>query len=207
MIEKTSKSEDIEEQPQRVQPFQPPVFSRPILATQDTYDQNTQVEHLLDPYSTGTRPVWNTPNVAVINEKVGTIKSSAVVNSVTPSFPSPSGIFPSPTTALTAFTVIPNMAQVIKASGPVQINFSLTCQTVNANDPAQFAIYRNGVQVSQIFIASAGAGATSFSVSGNYTDNPPLGYQVYDVRWAAGASTLTAVGKQRTLQLLNLRAQ
>jgi len=195
-----------EPSPKKVQPFQPPVFPRPIISTLDTFDQNTQVEHLVDPFSPGTRPLWNTPAQAVVNEKVGTVKTSASVSGVSPAQATPSGIFPSPTTTSTSFTVVPNMAQVVKASGPVQISFALTLQTANANDPVSFAIFRNGVQASQTFKASAGA-ATPFSASGTYTDNPPSGNQVYDVRWAKGSSTVTAVGTQRTLQVLNLRAR
>lgn len=199
--------DDPEEPPQRLKPFQPPVFARPILSTQDTYDQNTQVESLTDPFQPGVRPLWNVPNQAVTAVKVTTIKTSANVQSLSPAVPVLSGAFLSPNTNLTTFTVVPNMAQTIKASGPVQVSFVLNAQTVNAADTCTFAIFRNGVQVSQAMKASGPAANTSFSVQGTYTDNPPLGYQVYDVRWAKGSSLLTATGKQRTLQVLNLRAQ
>ena len=197
----------VEDEAEKVEPFQPPVFHRPILATLDTFDQNTQTEYFREAFHTGERPLWNTPNIAVVNEKVGSIKSSASVQGVSPAQATPSGIFLSPTTNLTTFTVVPNMAQVVQASGPVQVSFALNVQTVNANDPVSFAIFRNGVQASQVFVASAGAANTTFSASGTYTDNPPLGYQVYDVRWLKGVSKVTAVGLQRTLQVLNLRAQ
>lgn len=201
------EQDDQVEQPKRIQPFQPPTFVRPILATQDTYDQNTQVESLKDPFLPGPRPLWNTPNQAVTAEKITTIKTSATVQSLTPGYPTLAGVFSGPNTNLTTFTVIPNMAQTLKTSGPVQINFTLNAQTVNAADTCSFAVFRNGVQISQTMKASGPAANTSFSVQGHYTDNPPLGYQVYDVRWAKGSSLLTATGKQRTLQVLNLRAQ
>lgn len=186
--------------------FSPPVFRRPILSTVDTYDQNTQVDHLTEAFSTGKRPIWNVPRVATTTEKIGTIKSSAAVTTVSPVLATQSGIISGPQTASVAFTVVPNMASVLKASGPVQITFALNVQTVNANDPVSFAIFRNGLQVSQIYRGS-GAANTDFHMAGTYTDNPPAGQAVYDIRWKKGASTVTASGKNRTLQVSNLRAQ
>lgn len=188
------------------QTIQPPVFRRPILSTIDTYDQNTQVEHLEEAFATGKRPMWNIPTVAVVSSKVGTIKQSANVVSVSPNLATQSGILSGPTTNVATFTVVPNMAQVIRASGPVQVAFSLNASTANASDPVSFAVFRDGVQVSQTYLGS-GAANTAFSVIGSYTDNPPAGNHIYDLRWAKGSSVVTAVGKQRTIQVLNLRAQ
>lgn len=186
--------------------FQPPPFHRPILSTIDTYDQNTQVEHLSEAFSTGRRPIWNIPQIAVVSTKVGTIKQSASVTTVAPTLATQSGIIPNAITNLASFVVVPNMSAVLKASGPVQVTFSVNVQTANANDPVTFGIFRNGIQVSQSYQGS-GAAATAFTVSATYTDNPPLGTQVYDVRWKKGSSQVTAVQKQRTIQALNLRAQ
>jgi hypothetical protein len=212
MIEKDDTTEEQSQGFKTIRPesgvvYHPPRLPRPILSTLDTFDQNTQIETYGDTFAVGRRPMWNTPNVAVSNEKVGTIRSSAAVSSATPSYPTQSGSLSGPSTTLTTFTVVPNMAQVIKASGPVQITFSLNASTANANDPGTFAVFRDGVQVGQQYKGSAGAGATAFSVTGSFTDNPPLGYHVYDLRWAKGTSTLTAIGKQRSIQILNLRAQ
>lgn len=187
--------------------WQPPPFRRPMISTSDTFDQNTQIEDFTDVFAIGRRPMWNTPRISVLNEKIGTIKSSASVNSAYPSVATQSGAISGPSTTLTTFTVVPNMATVVKASGPVQISFAVNASTLNANDPGTFAVFRDGVQVSQQFQGSAGAANVAFSVAASFTDNPPLGNHVYDVRWFKGASTLTAVGKQRTIQVLNLRAQ
>jgi hypothetical protein len=187
--------------------WQPPTFLRPIISTSDTFDQNTQLEDYSDVFATGRRPMWNTPRVAVLNEKVGTIKASAAVNSAYPSVATQSGAISGPSTTLTTFTVVPNMATVIRASGPVQISFAVNASTLNANDPGTFAVFRDGVQISQQYQGSAGAANVAFSVAASFTDNPPLGNHVYDVRWKQGASALTAVSTQRTIQVLNLRAQ
>lgn len=188
------------------QKFQLPVTRRPILSTVDTFDQKTQTERFTDVFSVGARPIWNVPRVAVTTEKVGTIKSSAAVNTVSPVLATQAGIISNAITNTTSFSVVPNLTQVIKASGPVTVNFSVNVRTVNANDPVNFAIFRNGLQVSQIYRGS-GAANTDFLMTGTYTDNPPLGQAVYDVRWFRGASKATASGKNRTIQVLNLRAQ
>src|SRR5260221_11671593 len=187
--------------------FQLPVVPRPILSSMDTYDQNTQVEDYSDAFATGRRPLWNVPDLAYVNSKVTTIKSSASVTSASPAIATKAGILQNPATALTTFTVVPNLGQVIKASGPVQVSFAVNVSTLNANDPVSFAIFRCGTQVGQTFQGSAGAANTAFNVIASYTDNPPLGNHVYDVRWKKGSSTATAIGTQRTIQVLNLRAQ
>lgn len=187
--------------------WQPPPRRRPMISTADTFDQNTQLEDYRDAFGTGRRPLWSTPLVAVSNEKVGTIKASASVRSAYPSIATASGAFSGPSTTLTTFTVVPNMATVVKASGPVQISFAVNASTASADDPGTFAVFRDGVQVSQQFQGSAGAANVAFSVAASFTDNPPQGNRVYDVRWKKGASTLTSIGTQRTIQALNLRAQ
>lgn len=187
--------------------FEKPAPIRPILSSADTYDQHIQMEEYTEAFGVGRRPLWNVPQNSIANEKVTTIRASAAVQSAAPSFATQSGILNSPATTLTTFSVVPNMASTIKASGPIQVSFSVNAQTLNANDPGTFAIFRDGVQISQRYQGSAGAANTTFSVGTSFTDNPPLGYHVYDVRWKQGASKLTAVGTQRTIQVLNLRAQ
>lgn len=186
--------------------YQPVVARRPLASTLDTYDNNFTVDYQRDAFLAGRRPMWNIPVMATTASKVGTIKSSANVAGTSPAYAIVSGFSQSPITNVNTFSVIPNMAQQIHTSGPLQVNFSVNLQTVNSADPVSVAVFRNGLQVSQTY-QSSGNGNTNFLMSGSFTDNPPLGRAVYDVRWKNTASKVTASGTQRTLQLLNLRAQ
>src|SRR6266403_1107713 len=146
--------------------FQLPVIPRPVSGI-DALDPTNDEGRYTDAFALGHRPLWAIPSVALSNEKVGTIKASAAVTSAAPALATQSGILSGPSTTLTTFTTVPNLGAVLKASGPVQITFALNAQTVNANDPASFAIFRDNVQVSQQYIASAGAANTAFSVTGS----------------------------------------
>jgi hypothetical protein len=116
-----------------------------------------------------------------------------------------------PFTTATGFKAIPNMKQVIRTDSEVQITFFIDILTAAPDNQVQFAIFRDGQQISQVFNGSVATANTPINVSGSYTDLGPTmkKLHLYDLRWRVVGSThrVTAVGRRRTFQVSNLRAQ
>lgn len=199
--------DEVEIDSNRIEPERLP---RPIVSTLDTWDDRTQIDYPFSAAHPGRRPGWNIPSIAVTNETVNTVRTSAATRFVSPSIPVRAGMFVDKTTNAQFFKVMPNMAQTIKIDSNVQISFSATVQTNPVFAP-WFAIFRDGVQISQVY-RSSGAGANAdFLISGTYIDtNAPAGFHTYDLRWKVDpgvTGTIIATKKNRTFQASNLRAQ
>lgn len=188
----------------------PERLPRPMVSTLDTWDDRTQIDYPFSAPHVGRRPGWNIPSVAVTNESINTIRSSLSTRFVSPRITLRAGIHSSPTTSSSGYKPVPNMAQALQTDSSVQIQFSMTCSSAGTLAPF-FAIYRDGVKISQEYRASGGGANIDFLVSGSYIDpNPPKGWHTYDLRWHVNPtvpSTLTAGSKDRTFQASNLRAQ
>lgn len=189
----------------------PPSLARPLTSTIDTWDQSTQIDYPVSIAHVGRRPGWNIPSISVANESIATIRSSTNLRFVSPSVPTRAGMFPNPIIAPTVpnqpFMVVPNMAQSIKTDSSVQVSFFISVFTQSGNDFVQFAIFRDGAQISQIFPLTTSAAGIANSISGSYTDNHPTAARhLYDLRWLPGGTQATALYKNRTFQVQNLRA-
>jgi hypothetical protein len=189
----------------------PARYPRPMVSTLDTWDQNTQIDYHSNAAMPGRRAGWNIPSIAVTNESVNTIRSSAPTRFVSPSVPTRVAMLVDKTTSSLNYKPMPNMAQAIRTDSNVQISFSATVRTTPAFAP-YFAVFRDGRQISQVY-RSSGAGANvDFLISGTYVDNnAPMGWHTYDLRWKSDptvvAGVITAGQKNRTFQASNLRAQ
>jgi hypothetical protein len=189
----------------------PPRLSRPIISTLDTWDQDTQIEYPRPPYQ-GRRAGWNVPSVAITSESINTIRSRT--RFVSPRIARRVGMVADPTTMLTYYTSVPNMAQTIRSDSQVQVHFTMTARTANFQSP-YFAVYRDGMKISQEYrslgTTPTGLNTHDFLVSGSYVDvNPPPGLHTYELRWhvdPVAPGLMTAGANNRTFQVSNLRAQ
>lgn len=189
-------------------------FPRPITSTIDTFDQHTQIDYHVNAAAPGYRQGWNTPSIAVTNETVNTVRSSAPTKFVNPSTPSPL-MYADVSTDITTFRPVPNMAQTLYVDSDVQVSFSVMIATAQVPDTVTLSIFRDRVQISQYYFVTTSsmnsATGHSFQVlgSGTFVDtNPTLRkIHVYDLRWHRGEFKAFAFGKHRTLQASNLRAQ
>jgi hypothetical protein len=192
---------------------QPVFHPRPILSTIDTYDQLTQIDYPFNAPHVGRRPGWNVPSIAVTNESVNTIRSSVATRFVSPSIPTPAGIFPNPVVnpppagSPPVFTPVPNMQQSLKVDSAVHITFFISIFTATVPDFVSFAIFRDNLQISQIFENTTSSTASATTVTGAYTDTKAtFARHLYELRWSGGASQVKAFFKHRTFQVSNLRA-
>jgi hypothetical protein len=192
------------------QAVDPPINPRPVLSSLDTWDQNTQIDYPFPAQNQQGRPGWNVPSVAVTNESVNTIQESQNTRFVSNKIATLSGVIPDPSTNLTQFRTVPNMSQVLYTDANVQITFSINAATTPAPDTANFAIFRDRVQISQVYHLTTVQSGVPTLLSGSYTDTRAgkLDNHTYDLRWhTSGNSRITAFGKDRTFQASNLRAQ
>jgi hypothetical protein len=187
----------------------PPYYPRPVTSALDTFDQKTQVDYAVDPMQSGARPLWNIPAIAVANESVNTINSSAATQFVSVSVPTSAGMTANPFTRSTDFHVVPNMAQTIYTTSSVQISFSLNVSTETVPDEAVFALFRDGQQLSQTYTVTTSTAYAPVPLTNTYVDTNPARNttHVYDLRWKRVTSAAIANGKTRTFQASNLRAQ
>lgn len=190
----------------RIQPVRQP---RPVVSSLDTWDQNTQIDYPFPAHVVGRRPAWNVPSLAVTAESINTIQQNQRTRYVAPTTAVRVVQPYSPQSNVAVWKVVPNMAQNIYTDSHVHIVFSINVATGTANDSPQFAIYRDGVKISQIFSTTTPAANHPVLVSGSYIDTKPSmrTTHVYDLRWKRGNSPLVAFGKDRTFQASNLRAQ
>lgn len=189
--------------------IQPVTKPRPIISTLDTWDQSTQIDYPTSAHSIGQRPSWNIPSLAVTSESVNTIQQNARTRYVAPMVPIQARTPVNPQTNVARWKVAPNMSQVLYTDSHVQITFSINISTSADGDSPQFAIYRDGVKISQIYSVTTAAANHPALVSGSYVDTSPTMRKnhVYDLRWKPGNSYVIAFGKERTFQASNLRAQ
>lgn len=198
--------DEVEIESNRIQPERLP---RPTVSTLDTWDQLTQIDYPFSAPHVGRRPGWNVPSIAVTNETVNTVRTSAATRFVSPSIATRAVMLVNKTKKSQFYKPMPNMSQTIKTDSNVQISFSATVATNSVFAP-WFAVFRDGVQISQVY-RSSGAGANvDFLISGTYIDtHARAGFHTYDLRWKvdpAVSGTITASQKNRTFQVSNLRA-
>lgn len=190
--------------------IEPERLPRPMVSTLDTWDQSTQIDYPFLATHGGRRPGWNIPSIAVTSEPINTIRSSSNTRFVSPRIANRAAITQDATTSSTGYKPVPNMAQAIRTDSAAQVQFSLTARSTGTAAPF-FAIYRDGVKISQEYRQSGAGASIDFLVSGSYVDpDPPMGFHTYDLRWHVDpvqGGTITAGGKQRTFQVSNLRAQ
>jgi hypothetical protein len=177
----------------------------------DTWDQNTQIDYAFNPASPGVRPSWTIPAIGILNEAVNSINSSTATPEqfISPTLATAAGMALNPFTNSTVFKVVPNMVQTIYTTAGVQISISMNASTNAVPDSADFAIFRDGQKISQVYQITTSVVFVAVPVNITYVDTSPARnvVHVYDLRWHRGAHALIANGRNRTFQVSNLMAQ
>ena len=191
------------------QQIQPSRLARPIISSLDTWDHNTQIDYPTPAQNQGARPGWNIPSIAVTSESVNTVQQNQQTRYTSPQIPITVRRPRNPTNTDLAWRPVPNMGQSILTTAHVQVTFSVNITTQSAPDSPQFAIFRDGRKLSQIYQATTVAANQPTLVSGTYVDTSPtmLKHHSYSLMWKRGNSGVIGFEKDRTFQLSNLRAQ
>ena len=187
-------------------PLQPRGFASP----QDVYDQSVGYESPFNHLAPGAmRAMWSVPDVAVTHTPVNTLTSAGVPNS-TQSAQIVGGLVSNPVSPATGFNTVPNMQLQIVTNGPVHVIANLSVQSNVASDLVQFAFYRDGNQVGQIFTHTLPSTTNTASlIHLAIIDNPALVASfltphIYALNWKAGTGVLKAATTQRSMYSLKL---
>lgn len=191
------------------QAIQPATSPRPILSTIDTWDHATQIDYPIADQNVGRRPGWNIPSIGITNESINTITQNQTTRNnsqqVAVSVRRPSNS----QNVLQQWKTVPNMSQRLYTTSQAQINFSVNITTASAPDSPNFAIFRDGRKLSQIYSITTTAANHPTPVTGSYVDTTPgmKAFHSYELRWQAASSAVVSFQKDRTFQASNLRAQ
>jgi hypothetical protein len=118
------------------------------------------------------------------------------------------GIPQNPKAIATTWAAVPQMVLNLNVTGPVQIHANVSVHSSVANDPAGFAIYRDGQLIGNHSVQTMPATASaSTTVQLSAMDNPPSGKHLYALYWSPGAGTLVATSNYRNLYAINLTPQ
>lgn len=191
---------DINSRPRLIIP--PMTSQRSQGSIEDVWDSKVGPQSGLGNISNGMfRPRWRVREIATTSDKVRSVTPGVQSLSAGPAFQP--GMFDSPVAPPSGFNVIPNLSTAIQCKGVIHVTFQVTVTTSAPNDPVVFAVFRDGQQISKSYTASHPTSNQPFSIVQTITDNPSRTNHVYDVRWQAGASTLTAIGVARSLYALD----
>jgi hypothetical protein len=182
-----------------------PIRPRGYASPQDVYDTSVGYDSPFMNASPGVRrQMWQIPPVAITHDTITTIKSSSVPRT-TGATQVLSGAVAN-VNASTSWSTVPNMELSLVVNGPATISATIPLQSQNPADQVQFAIYRGGQLMSQIFTQSTSSNANTPSiVSLAYTDPAPLSHsllnlETYSVYWKATTNgNVTSPGVSRSL--------
>lgn len=167
-----------------------PIRPRGYASPQDVYDTSVGYESPFMNASPGTRrAMWSIPDVAVTHTSITTLKSSSIP-STTGATQVLSGAVPN-VAASNIWSTVPNLELSLVVNGPASMTATIPVQSENSADPVQFAFYRGGQLMSQIFTQSTASNVNTPSiVTLAYTDpNPlshsPINLETYSVAWKA----------------------
>jgi hypothetical protein len=192
----------------------PVFYPRPITSTLDNWDEKTKIDYGFSSASTGRRPLWNVPNVALTGESVDTIRSSFATRQDNPSLANVSARIQNPTMPVPAttdprpFKPVPNMAASIRPLASVQVNFVLQIATAQPTSP-RFVIYRDGQRISQEYQQLTAGGDVRSLVSGTFLDSNPAAHQThtYTLYCRPTNVAVTFFQLDRTFQVNDTKAQ
>ena len=165
------------------------------IAFEDGTSFNTDVRTINNNF----RPMWNTRESAIQQNKVTTLNLPKVTQAL--------GIAVSPTMTSTKLVSLPNMTVGLAGTAGVQIQvaWQFSGSLTPSSAVASFALFRDGLQIAPTMYGSNSNG--KFTVTGSYVDAPLTGLHAYSLYGAVSAGTLTADGKSRLISALPLKPQ
>jgi hypothetical protein len=190
-----------------ISPNRPPTPSRPrsYASPQDVYDTSIGYESPFMNVSPGTRrAMWQIPDVALTHTTVNTIKSSSIPRT-TGATQILNGAIAN-VAASNIWSTVPNLELSLVVNGPASISATVPLQSKNSADPVQFAFYRGGQLMSQIFTHATSSNVNTPSiVTFAYTDSAPLSHgllnlETYSLFWKATTlGNVTSPGVSRSM--------
>jgi hypothetical protein len=192
-------------------PGQSPSMIKPrsYASPQDVYDQDVGYESPFMNLSPGVkRAMWSIPPVAITHDPVATLTSSAVPRG-TQATQIASGAA-SGVVANTGWATLPNLELQLVANGPVHLTATVPIQSTSVSDPIQFAFYRNGKPISQVFSHTTSTNVNTASlVTLTFIDpspltHSPLNSETYSVFWKGASGNVSSPGVGRSFFLTSL---
>ncbi len=181
---------------------QPP---RSFASPMDSYEMDLGYDSPFNHLAPGTmRAMWQIPDVALTHTPVNTIQTSGTPNTSQRN-QIIGGVAGGAKAPVTGWAPVPNMQLQVKSSGPLSITAGLSVQSTQATDSVQFAFYRDGRQIGQIFTDTTSSTANMQKlVNLSAVDVPPNGAHVYALFWKMGTGTLSTTGTARSIYTVNL---
>jgi len=165
-----------------------------------TYEDSAFFETPFVRQNVTSRAMWK------VNESA--IQQRKVITTSLPAATGVSGIAVAPATTNTALVAVPDLTIAVNATGAqVQISWNISASLSVNTATASFAVFRDGIQISQTQYANSPANNQKFSASQTIVDSPALGLHAYSLYWSTSSGTLTADGKNRSISGLILRPQ
>jgi hypothetical protein len=190
-------------------PSRSPVVNRPrgYASPQDVYDTSVGYESPFMNASMGVkRAMWQVPPVAITHDPINTVKATSV-SPTTGATQVLAGAVPN-VAASNIWSTVPNLELSLRVNGPASISATIPIQSKNANDLIQFAFYRGGGLISQIFNHSTASNAnTPTVITLAYVDPSPLSHsplnpETYSIYWKATTlGNVTSPGVARSMFL------
>jgi len=145
----------------------------------------------------GTRAAW-----ASVTQKNAAVDGSG--NLLLKNVNDVVGSTSSPSTTSSTYAVIPEMTQTLTFKGN-KVLLILTCDCSIPIYQCNFAIFKDGVQLSQDYKYGAGTSVFDLTVTLSFIDAPSAGSHTYDVRWNVNSpGSLLALGTARRFQIVEL---
>ena len=178
------------------------------------YETQSAANEAFGNVADGTRAAWTS-----VSQKAAAVDSSG--NLLLKNVNDAVGVTIGPSTTSTTYSVIPELTQTLTFKGnKVLLAFTLNANMQNATSgvSARFAIFKDGVQLSQDYEINEGfvndlASGVFYPVSNNevlvaitFIDSPSAASHTYDVRWriTGGGPTLYNLGTARRFQIVEL---
>jgi hypothetical protein len=182
---------------------------RSFASPQDVYDTDVGYESPFLNFSPGSRrAMWSLPPVAITHDPIATLTSSATpsgTHSTQISFGAQSGVL-----ASAGWSTVPNLELSLVVNGPAHLTATLPIQSTSPSDPVQFAFYRGGNLLSQIFPTTTHANTnTPTIVSFSFIDPSPLAHsplnlETYSLFWSGPSGNISSPGIGRSMFLTSL---
>jgi hypothetical protein len=181
---------------------QPP---RSYASPMDSYENEVGYDSPFNHLAPGaTRPMWQIPDIALTHTPVSTLVRAGIPNS-TQTAQIVGGVMGGVVAPASGWAPVPNMQLRVSSTGPLVLTASCGVQSTSASDAIQFAFYRDGNQIGQIFTQTTSSVAgMAGTISLSTIDQPPTGSHIYALYWKAGSGTLSSTGTARSLFSMNL---
>jgi hypothetical protein len=199
----------------RIAPGKSPALTRPrsYASPMDVDDTHLGYDSPLMHVAPGTRrTMWSIPPLAVTHVPINTLKTSATPATTQASQIQGAGT-KSGVVASNVWAPLPNLELSLTVNGPVNMSATLPVQSTSPADSVQFAFYRRGQPLSQIFSHTTHANVNTPTITTlAFTDpspltHSPLNSETYQVWWKGASGNVSSPGVGRSFFVTSLIPQ